>query len=106
MKKHLLLFAMMLLPTLAMAYDIEVQNGDGVTFYYNYTNDGTELEVARGTKPYTGNIVIPNEVTYMNRIRKVTGIGSNAFSHFNDLTSITIPNSVTSIGLNAFYDCM
>ena len=36
---------MILLPLIASAYDIEVKNADGVTIYYNYINDGTELEV-------------------------------------------------------------
>jgi hypothetical protein len=27
----------------AFAYDIAVENADGVTFYYNYINDGKEL---------------------------------------------------------------
>ena len=35
----------------------------------------------------------------------VTSIGELAFSHCNSLTSITIPNSVTSIGESAFQDC-
>ena len=29
----------------ALAYDIAVENADGVTIYYNYINDGKELEV-------------------------------------------------------------
>ena len=37
MKKQLLLFAMILLPLVASAHDIEVKNADGVTIYYNYT---------------------------------------------------------------------
>ena len=45
MKKQLLLFAMILLPLVASAHDIEVKNADGVTIYYNYTNNGTELAV-------------------------------------------------------------
>ena len=104
MKKHLLLFAMILLPLVASAYDIEVQNADGVTIYYNYINNGTELEVAHSYS-YQGNVAIPEEVTYMNRTRKVTSIGDRAFTTCPGLTSITIPNSVTSIGSEAFAGC-
>ena len=98
---------MVLLPLVASAYDIEVQNSDGVTIYYNYTNDGTELAVtSHGSRnDYQGNVVIPEEVTYMNRIRKVTSIGVGAFLNCSGLISVTIPNSVTSIGNLAFYYC-
>ena len=112
MKKQLLLLAMILLPLVASAHDIEVQNADGVTIYYNYINDGTELAVTfRGSSydyysnEYQGNVVIPEEVTYMNRTRKVTSIGDHAFYSCPGLTSVTIPNSVTSIGNYAFFGC-
>ena len=110
LKKQLLLLAMILMPMVASAHDIEVKNADGVTIYYNYVNNGTELEVTfRGSSyypnKYQGNVAIPEEVTLMNRTRKVTSIGGEAFRGFSGLTSITIPNSVTSIGNHAFSDC-
>ena len=103
---------MILLPLVASAHDIEVQNADGKTIYYNYINDGTELEVTfQGrysdsySNEYQGNVAIPEEVSYMNRTRKVTSIGDNVFRKCTGLTSVTIGNSVTSIGGSAFANC-
>ena len=102
----LLILLMGMVSTRAMAYDLAVENADGVTIYYNYTNDGEELEVTYGDyNSYAGNVVIPEEVTYMDKTRKVTSIGSVAFASCSGLTSVTIPNSVTSIGEYAFYYC-
>ena len=103
-KKLSLLFALMLSTLMASAHNIEVKNADGVTIYYNYFNNGTELQVtyqgssySSYSNEYQGNVVIPEEVTYMNRTRKVTSIGERAFYECSGLTSVTIPNSVTSI---------
>lgn len=85
------------------AYDIEVIDSNNVTFYYNYINDGKELEVVGVSA--CKNLVIPEEATYMNRTRKVTSIGKQAFANNTYITSVTIPNSVTIVETGAFQNC-
>ena len=90
--------------TKTLAEGFGVKNADGVTIYYTYINDGKELEVA-GISDNCKTLVIPEEVTYMNRTRNVKSIGYRAFWNGRNLTSATIPNSVTSIGERAFEGC-
>ncbi|MBR4275852.1 MAG: leucine-rich repeat domain-containing protein [Prevotella sp.] len=96
----------------ASAHDIAVKNADGVTIYYNYINNSTKLAVtyqgsssSSFSNEYTGNVVIPESVTYNGNTYSVTSIGNYAFDGCSMLTSITIPNSVTSIGNWAFFYC-
>ncbi len=105
----LLTVLMSMVGTKTFAYDFNVKNADGVTIYYNYINDGKELEVTcreqNMGKSYEGVVVIPEEVTYMNHTRKVTSIGNYAFSSCYNLSFVNIPNSVNHIGNFAFSGC-
>lgn len=100
------------------AHDIEVKNADGVTIFYNWTNNKTELAVTQpgsSSNKYSGNVVIPESVTYGGKTYSVTSISGYAFSGCSDLTSVTIPSSVKSIekiftedyivNLNLFREC-
>jgi len=93
------------------AHDIEAKNDDGVTIYYVWTNNNTELAVSYAYsspsyhKEYTDIVVIPESVDYNGNTYPVTSIGNSAFSGCNGLTSVTIPNSVASIGEGAFWGC-
>ena len=95
----------------AFAHDIEAANKDGVTIYYNWINDNTELSVTyQGdnyywSRYYSGDVVIPESVEYEGKTYSVTSIGGCAFQNNSDLTSVSIPNSVTSIAMSAFEDC-
>lgn len=99
----------------SFAYDIAVENADGVTIYYNYINEGKELEVTylylvptldnKDHIFYKDTVVIPKEVTIMDKTLKVTSIGSYAFSNCKKLTAVIIPNSVKTIGEAAFTFC-
>ena len=78
----------------AFAHDIEVANSDGVTIYYVWINNNTELAVS-----YRGSY---EAVVYEGNTYSVTSIGASAFYNCSGLTSVTIPNSVISIGAYAF----
>ena len=74
---------------------------DGI--YYNLNGDEAEVTYRDDNyNSYSGNVVIPESVTYRGKNFSVTKIGDNAFRKCSGLTSITIPNSVNSIGSYAF----
>ena len=112
---HITLLLTMLMSMVGVktsAHDIAVANIDGVTIYYTYIGS-TELAVSyRGSymsaysNEYSGNIVIPESVTYNGQTYPVTSIGDFAFYNCSGLTNITIPNSVTYIGSGAFSGCI
>lgn len=85
-------------------YDVEVVNSDGVTIYYNYINNGKELEVA-GIEKGATNADILSSVTINGRDYQVTSIGKRAFEGRDDIEYLSIPWSVKSIGEFAFIDC-
>ena len=101
MKQTLLSLLMMLLPLMANAEAVEI---DGI--YYNLINKAKEAEVTSGSNKYTGDVVIPSSVVYNDVTYSVTSIGQYAFDECSGLTSVTIPNSVTSIGSIAFWGCI
>ena len=94
MKKNITLVFLALLPLLANAVIV-----DGIN--YNLNTETKQAEVTSGY--YTSSVItIPETFTYDGVTYSVTSIGYQAFYKCYGLTSVTIPNSVTSIGSYAF----
>ena len=137
MKKNYLVNALAavvlsLVPVCANAYDAEI-NG----IYYNFLNRSKIAKVVNknwtqgndypNNSTYSGAIEIPATVEYEGATytvtaiedyafyeckvtsvtlpETITSIGKYAFSHCNSISSLTLPTAVTSIGKYAFSDC-
>lgn len=88
----------------ASAYDFET---DGLYFTITSIKDLT-VSVDGAVNKDTDKIVIPQTVVYKGRTLTVTSVGDNAFSDSSynpasPLQSVTLPNTVLSIGEEAFY---
>ena len=137
MKKKVLLVmvAILAMGQSAFAYDFSAVAPNGQTLYYNINGSNVTVTSPNSSSPYwtgstkpTGVLIIPSSVNYNGTTYTVTCIGSHAFFSCDDITSVTIPNSVasisdyafaycsglvsmtipdsvTSIGNNAYYDC-
>ena len=100
MKRYLLVLLLPLFTLSANADDpVEIEG-----IYYYLESNPNEAEVTHSNS-YSGDIIIPETVTYEGEQYKVTSIGDIAFQNCYDLTSVNIPNGVTSIGTMAFQNC-
>ena len=111
MKRILLLFSALMLSCIALwAHDVKIE-GIYYSIYYNLDETNKTAEVTyRGnsinqySNEYAGSVTIPETITYNSEIYSVTSIGYRAFYDCSGLISVTIPNSVTYIGDDAFYN--
>lgn len=78
---------------------------DGLTYYISDYNDSYASLCSPEDGDYSGDIVIPSKIKYNYKEIPVTRIFAYAFCYDRELTSVTIPNSIKEIDVNAFLDC-
>lgn len=84
------------------AYDFSI---DGI--YYTKLSDGFSVQVSNKStstyvkSTYTGDVIIPESVTYKGLSYNVTSIGQFAFYN-SEVTSVSLPNGIISIGDRSF----
>ena len=110
MKKQLLLLVMLLLPTIVLA-DKSGTCGDNLTWTLDESTGTLTIEGSGTMKDYSS---INNQAPWYGirtKIIKVViddganNIGNWAFSNCSNLTTVSIPNSVSWIGERSFYRC-
>ncbi len=106
--KKLLQIPLLLVALFLTSIPISAHDFSAGGIYYNILTDSTVAVTYKGiysssySNEYTGAITIPSSVTYNSTTYSVTEIGFTAFKDCSGLTSVTIPNSVTSIRSEAF----
>ena len=107
MKTLFLLLSLFLGAHSAWAHDAEV---DGI--FYNLfegsqcatvTFQGDEYNSVQNE--YTGDVVVPATFTLNGVVYSVTGVEAHSFRDCTELTSVTLPNSVKTIGAECFSKC-
>ena len=90
--KSIVLLILLQISNSLFAYDFEV---DGI--FYNITSlDNNEVEATHGNTYSSGDVVLPEYVTFNHKTYKVTGIGDRAFDG-GHVHSLTIPSTVIKL---------
>lgn len=81
---------------------VEVAHSDSVTGYHPYTTYNNSSY----RNDLIGEVIIPDTVSYNNKVYTVTCIGDRAFWRCHKMTSVTLPSSVERIEAGAFDSCL
>lgn len=118
MKKILLFLVCISITVHVQAYDFEVKNSDGVSYYYKFiSKEDNTISICQNESSttstnghrwtnYQGDIEIPSSVVYEGVEYTVKEIADYAFYVGKEISSVNIPNSIKKIGSYSFYDCI
>ena len=106
MFKQLCFRLLLLASAIATSLSAAAYSFESAGIYYNITGDNT-VEVTysdRDNNTYSGSISVPETVTNNGTEYSVTKIGESAFKG-SAVTSVSMPEGITSIDYNAFSGC-
>ena len=109
MKKICLLIAVLATAMVARAFDFSAVTPTGQTLYFDISSGSTVTLVAPGGSNWSGysspagRLQIPATVEHDGTTYSVTAIANNALRQCSDLTAVTVPGTVKTIGYTAFY---
>lgn len=106
MFKQLCFRLLLLASAIATSLSAAAYSFESAGIYYNITGNNT-VEVTysdRDNNTYSGSVSIPETVTNNGTEYSVTTIGEYAFQG-SAVTSVSMPECITSIGTGAFYGC-
>ncbi len=90
------------------AYDFSARNEDGIQIFYNILDEKTVEVTAQSlrnsTSSYCGIVEIPSTVDFADTTYSVVGVGDYAFNWCNDLIEVVLPEGITYLGTEAFYE--
>lgn len=78
---------------------------DGIYYKITSIENSTVEVIKKDSGKYSGDIKIPSSINLNNKNYSVTSIGELAFNGCNEMTSISIPNTVINLGYRALYNC-
>ena len=110
MKKNLLSLLVMLCAAATASAETITFTVDGVCYQVNTTN-APIATIVKGSyygvdySTLSGDLVIPSEVTYNGVTYSVHSVNQNAFANCENITSISLPNSLKIIWSGAFQYC-
>ncbi len=84
-----------------IVYSLETFSQDGL----EYLSENDNSLIVTSCSLSEGNLTIPSTVTFKGVTYNVVAIGDGAFRNCTNLSSITLPASITRIGNNAFAGC-
>lgn len=102
-RKRLIFMMMILLTMCTKSFCSTTFTVDGIK--YEVCSDNVRVDVKPQTGGYSGDIVIPELVTYNGKKYVVTYLSNNPFANCKNLKSLTLPSTITYFGESDIRGC-